>query len=139
MYSEIITNLISMGALLSSVKPELLLSKDNFGKFIKLKQEKVDDKDSGDSIEWLQKMECHFSIISKEAWKTLLLQLLRIFVVQSITLRHFRTLPGVDKDESELSWTTTKGNIYASPECVLLKWTSYHMWKVRINPSYVLI
>ena len=77
-------------------------------------------------------MKRHFNILSQEAWLNLLLQMISLFVLQGITTKHFKALPGVGSDEASLNWSLGKSNVYATHDNVLLKWVSYHMYKVII-------
>jgi hypothetical protein len=78
-------------------------------------------------------MEDHFEIISKESWTYLLLQIIEVFVSRTIKAKQFRTLPGILKDEEELDFPITwKGNFHSMADNILLKWTSYHIWKVNV-------
>ncbi|KAJ3141493.1 Cilia- and flagella-associated protein 47 [Physocladia obscura] len=135
LYQEILSGLAASGALLSSVKPEFLLSKDDFRAYGQLKMEKMKKENRGASVpdellEYQKQLEKNFSIISKEAWISVISQIVRIYVVQVITLKHFRSLSGVGSDETQLYWPIVpKGNIYSTSESILLRWASYHTWK----------
>ncbi|KAI8618966.1 hypothetical protein BC830DRAFT_1106198 [Chytriomyces sp. MP71] len=134
-YSDILTSLTAAGALLSSVKPEFLLTLEDFKICCSSRLEAMKSETSGSSvhdefIENYRRLEVHFDIVSKEAWVTIFSQIIRIYSLQTITPKHFRSLPGVCKDEAELQWPiVSKGNIYSTGESILLRWASYHMWK----------
>ncbi|KAJ3348205.1 Cilia- and flagella-associated protein 47 [Entophlyctis luteolus] len=127
-YQELLNFLIGAGALLHSVKPEFLMSVEDFRTYCQSQMEYMQTANRGacvhdEFVEYTGLIEAHFSIISKEAWITVLLQIIRIFVMQLITLKSFRALPGVFPDESELNWpSTAKGNIYSTSEILLLRW-----------------
>ncbi|KAJ3410473.1 Cilia- and flagella-associated protein 47 [Chytridiales sp. JEL 0842] len=134
-HSEVINNLVLMGALLSSVKPEYLMSLEEFHQYTQIQIDASKSTNKGASthdeyIEYIRKVEASFHIISKEAWVTVLLQIIRVFAMQIVTPKHLKSLPGVEKCETELPWPLiSKGNIYSTAENVLLKWVSYHLWK----------
>ena len=81
------------------------------------------------NLEYGSEIEANFAIISKEAWATVLLQIVKTYVLPIANVRHFRALPGVGKDEPEFDWWLGKTNIYGTSENLLLKWVSYHFWK----------
>eukprot|EP00842_Homolaphlyctis_polyrhiza_P003819 jgi/Hompol1/4438/HPOL_001780-RA len=111
LYTTVLMHLISFGALLSSVKPEYLLSLDDFKRIMHQKFETMKSETASSMHEQYAEhaahIETHFAIISKEAWN----------------------LPGIKKDEAELEWQTTKTNVYSVHENILLKWAGYHLWK----------
>ncbi|KAI8929614.1 hypothetical protein BC831DRAFT_443384 [Entophlyctis helioformis] len=132
-YADILTHLASIGALLSSVKPEFLLSLDDYKrithkKFEAMKSE-VGTSMHDQFLEYTTRIESNFAVISKEAWATVVLQILRVYVMPIATVRHFKHLPGVNKDEADLEWPAAKTNVYSTHENILLKWCGYHLWK----------
>ncbi|KAJ3084382.1 Cilia- and flagella-associated protein 47, partial [Quaeritorhiza haematococci] len=134
-YVDLLNHLKSMGALLNAVKPEFLLSPDEYRTLV---QQRVDQMKSeagsfvhDELLQHHQVVQNHFDVISKEAWCTLLLQIVKVFVSQTVTVKSFKSLQGVGADESELPWAAlVKGsNVYGVAENVLLKWASYHYYK----------
>ncbi|KAJ3172770.1 Cilia- and flagella-associated protein 47 [Geranomyces variabilis] len=130
---EILTYLSSVGALISAVKPEYLLSFDEYKLLqqLNLAQQK---RDMGAPIyeehhEYKQKIERFYSAISKDTWCTLLLQIVRVFVTLPVTLRQLRTLPGVDKAEMTMDWQPLS-KARGSCENALLRWIAFHAWRM---------
>ncbi|KNC96854.1 uncharacterized protein SPPG_07686 [Spizellomyces punctatus DAOM BR117] len=136
-YCDILTHLTSLGALLSAVKPEFLMTFEDYKMIIQWRIEQM-KTDVGSSLhdeyhEYNRKLEHHFPLISKEAWCTLIAQVVRVYVTLLVTPRHFRSLPGVGKDEAEMVWQgTPKGT---DCEGVLLRWAAYHFWKSTGTPK----
>ncbi|KAI9352744.1 hypothetical protein BDR26DRAFT_203341 [Obelidium mucronatum] len=135
LFNEILSSLTTAGALLSSVKAEFLLTVEDFVMYMANQMESMQADNQGASVhdefvEYQKKNEAYFQILSKEAWITVISQIIRIYALQIITPKHFRNLPGIFADESQLSWpVVSKGNIYSTSEVILLRWASYHMWK----------
>ncbi|KAJ3162294.1 Cilia- and flagella-associated protein 47 [Geranomyces michiganensis] len=134
---EILTYLSSMGALISAVKPEFLLSLDEYKLLqqLNLAQQK---REVGTTIyeehqDYKQKIEHFYSAISKDTWCTLLLQIVRVFVALPVTLRQLRAAPGVDKSEMTMDWQVAP-KVKGSCENVLLRWVAFHSWKMTGNP-----
>ncbi|KAI9363918.1 hypothetical protein DFJ73DRAFT_792715 [Zopfochytrium polystomum] len=134
-YQEMINSLIGGGALLSSVKPEHLMSLDDYRKFLQLQNDTLKSDATSASmhdefIEYQKRICSAFSIISKESWITVLLQVFRVFVSNLVSYKHFKTLPGVRPDEADLPWgPSSAGNIYSKSDNILLRWVGYHSWK----------
>jgi hypothetical protein len=103
---------------LNTVRPEYLLHKDEYSKFLKMnpKEENMKQK----TIERV------FPYLSSEAWITIFYQVLRIYFLNRITPKNFKTLPGVPAIESNVDNAMSKSNIYSVSESILLKWMSFH-------------
>ncbi|TPX59952.1 hypothetical protein PhCBS80983_g02101 [Powellomyces hirtus] len=135
---ELLTYLTGLGALLSSVNPEFLLSLEEY-KTIKQIQITQQKREMGtpiydEHLEYKRKIENHYALISKDTWCTLLLQIMRVFVALPITLRQFRALPGVDKQEATMDWQVASKS-RGGCENVLLRWVAFHAWKWTGNPQ----
>ena len=61
-----------------------------------------------------------------ESWITLFYQVLRIYYLNRITPKNFKSLPGVPAPDSAVEVPMTKSNIYSVSETILLKWMSFH-------------
>ena len=122
-YEELINFLKVNGAHLNTVRPEYLLHKEDYNKFLKLypKEENMKQK----TIERI------FPYLSMESWITLFYQVLRIYYLNRITPKNFKALPGVPPLESSVDAQMTKSNIYSVSETILLKWMSYHYNQVN--------
>ncbi|KAJ3017572.1 UNVERIFIED_CONTAM: Cilia- and flagella-associated protein 47 [Siphonaria sp. JEL0065] len=133
--NETLSGLTSAGALLSSVKPEFLMTVEDFRLYVTSQMDTMQANNKGASVHdeyvaYLKQIEAHFQIITKEAWISVISQVIKIYALQIITPKHFRALPGISSDEVQLNWPIiSKGNIYSTSEAILLRWASYHMWK----------
>ena len=67
-----------------------------------------------------------FPYLSMESWITLFYQVLRIYYLNRITPKNFKSLPGVPGQDSNVDTQMTKSNIYSVSETILLKWMTYH-------------
>jgi len=117
-YEELINFLKINGAHLNTVRPEYLLHKDEYSKFLKMypKEENMKQK----TIERV------FPYLSMEAWITIFYQILRIYFLNRVTPKNFKTLPGVPAADSTVDAVMTKSNIYSVSETILLKWMNHH-------------
>ena len=117
-YEELINFLKINGAHLNTVRPEYLLQKDDYSKFLKMypKEENMKQK-TVDRV---------FEYLSKESWITVFYQILRIYFLNRVTPKNFKTLPGVPINESTVDQPMSKSNIYSVSESILLKWMNYH-------------
>ena len=117
-YEELINFLKINGAHLNTVRPEYLLHKDEYSKFLKMypKEENMKQK----TIERV------FPYLSMESWITIFYQVLRIYFLNRVTPKNFKTLPGVPASESTVDQPMSKSNIYSISESILLKWMNFH-------------
>lgn len=117
-YEELINFLKINGAHLNTVRPEYLLHKDEYFKFLKMypKDENMKQKT----------VERVFPYLSKESWITVFYQVLRIYFLNRVTAKNFKALPGVPPIDSSVDSLMTKSNIYSVSETILLKWMTYH-------------
>ena len=117
-YEELINHLKINGAHLNTVRPEYLLNKDEYSKFLKMypKEENMKQK----TIERV------FPYLSMESWITTFYQILRIYFLNRVTPKNFKSLPGVPASESTVDATMSKSNVYSVSETILLKWMNYH-------------
>ncbi|KAJ3408159.1 Cilia- and flagella-associated protein 47 [Chytriomyces hyalinus] len=134
LYSDCLVSLTASGALLSCVKPQHLMTLEDFKVFASIQIEKMSESCGAsvhdELIESQKRVEMNFDAVSKEAWILVFSQIIRVYCLQVITTKHFRNLRGVGSDEAELRWPSiSKGNIYSTGEVLLLRWASYHMWK----------
>ena len=61
-----------------------------------------------------------------ESWITLFYQVLRIYYLNRISPKNFKSLPGVSVSYSIVEVPMIKNNIYSVSETILLKWMSFH-------------
>ncbi|KAJ3096696.1 Cilia- and flagella-associated protein 47 [Phlyctochytrium planicorne] len=110
---DLLNLMISAGALLSSVKPEFLMSLEEY-RHVSLLQLDSSSNHKGivheEMLDYARKLEAEFHVIQKEAWVIVLLQTVKVYVSSLVTVKHFRSLPGVEADELDISWPKT-GNL----------------------------
>lgn len=82
------------GAHLNTVRPEYLLSLSDYSKFIKInpKEENMKQKT----------LERIFPYLSMESWMTVFYQILKIYYLNRVTGKSFKTLPGVPSSEANV-------------------------------------
>lgn len=67
-----------------------------------------------------------------ESWITIFYQILRIYFLNRVTPKNFKSLPGVPANESGVDQVMTKSNVYSVSEAILLKWMTYHYNQMNI-------
>ena len=148
-YGEMLTFLKSHGALLHHIRPAHLLSCDNYTRMMT-----VDDLSRLTPAQLLQRrqaLEKEHAQLSRAAWGTIVLQCIKVFVLSRLTLRQFKSLPGVDparggsasamealnlfsprsggalgKKKKNANSSLSGSNIYSVAENLLLHWVSLH-------------
>mmetsp|Transcript_20679 Transcript_20679/g.39293 ORF Transcript_20679/g.39293 Transcript_20679/m.39293 type:complete len:2902 (+) Transcript_20679:155-8860(+) len=150
-YDQLLTFLKQHGALLSSVHPSHFLSSEQ-----NLRYQQSQNVGVG-----RRQVEKAFFPKSVEAWMTCILQTIKIFLLNRITLRAFRALPGMtDQIDAPVSPPVgeetmqeeeqgrqisrelqgsidPKGlgaidsNVYSTAECILLRWLNFHYWRAN--------
>jgi hypothetical protein len=75
-----------------------------------------------------------FPYIAMDSWVTMFYQVLRIYYLNRITPKNFRSLPGVPATESAVDNAMQKSNVYSVAETILLKWMTFH--HNQINPMH---
>lgn len=132
-FAEYFTFLRSLGSMIEALKPEYLLTKSQYHAYMDAiasqRRQSLGPLAYQAYANYNASMEKHFSILSKEAWLHLILQIINLFVLQGITPKQLKTVAGVNSDESTFNWTMSKSNVYSMSENILLKWVSYHMIK----------
>ena len=148
-YEQLLTHLKQYGALLCSVKPEHFLSLDMFHKYMQHQYPGMSRK-ACDKI---------FVFKSPDAWVSVITQLVKIFILNRITPKVFRNLPGmIDGDALEIEeggTTAANGqppsaflqncldprgladsNVYSVHENILLRWMNFHFSKANTKEKY---
>jgi hypothetical protein len=122
-YEELINFLKVNGAHLNTVRPEYLLSLSDYSKFLKLnpKEENMKPKT----------LERIFPYLSMESWMTVFYQVLKIYYLNRVTAKNFRSLPGIPSNETNVEPIMTQSNIYSISETILLKWMQFHYNKMN--------
>ncbi|KAJ3113168.1 Cilia- and flagella-associated protein 47, partial [Phlyctochytrium bullatum] len=133
-YKDLLNFLVAAGAFASNVRPEFLMSHEDFKRAISAEMDNVKSDSKGilhdETLEYYRKLDSIYPIIQKEAWITILLQIIKVYVAGIVTVKHFRSLPGVSTDEMEMNWpVVSKSNVFSTSDYLLLRWVSYHMWK----------
>ena len=112
-YQALITFLTAKGAYLHNVRPELLLSFEEY----ELAGNKLDED--------------QFGSLSLSSWSSMVYQTIKIFVLNRITRKHILALPGIKQDpEAKQVFLDRRkcpsSNIYSYSEQLLLQWMNYH-------------
>lgn len=125
-YEDLINYLKVNGAHLNTVRPEYLLGPQDYAKFLKLNPREENVKP--------RTLERVWSYLAMDAWLTVFYQILKIYYLNRVTPKSFKSLPGMPANETTVDSAMTKSNIYSVPETILLKWMTYHYNKV--NPMH---
>jgi hypothetical protein len=137
-YTDLLTHLKSFGALLDTVKVELLLS---FEEFQKLGPGADRPRTGGSEVSAAEAEAMHYhfyfernwDVLSTCAWMNLTYQCIRTFVANRVTLRFFRQLPGIAESGGSAQpsdSTLAASNVYSVPESILLNWLTFHHKKL---------
>jgi Calponin homology (CH) domain len=114
------------GAHLNTVRPEYLLSIADYSKFLKLNPREENMKPK--TIDRI------FPYVSMDAWMTVVFQVLKIYYLNRVTPKSFKSIPGLPANETAVDAAMQASNIYSVSETVLLKWMQHHYNKV--NPMH---
>ncbi|GAB5362482.1 hypothetical protein AAMO2058_000800600 [Amorphochlora amoebiformis] len=128
----------SYGGLMDMAKPEYLLTLKEFTRLIHSDHYRKDilgaDGKTKDEVKFrLSELEDEFEQRSKQAWETVLYQIIKVFILQRITPTTYADLPGISKKARMISEWMSNSNVYSLSECILLKWLAYHHKK--LNPE----
>jgi len=74
----------------------------------------------------VRKMEKEFPPLSRQAWLTILVQIIKVFVLSRVTVSAFKQLPGMSADLPCMRYTYASSNVYSIGESILLEWLSFH-------------
>jgi len=116
-YTELLTFLKANGALLNTIRPEYLLGLSDFSRFLK--------SSPGLQLKPRQ-IERRWPYLSMDAWITLLYQIIRVFLLNRISPKTFRSLPGIPPDKAVVDSSMTSSNIYSTSENIVLCWLAHH-------------
>ncbi|KAI0223616.1 Cilia- and flagella-associated protein 47 [Lamellibrachia satsuma] len=133
-HNTLLIFLRSQGASVSSVKPEYLMTPDEYLMWMELQRELEEKKGEGGFCELKVGVQLPimprnlFEVVSKKAWTDVLLQLLKTLVLAKVTPKQFKTLPSPYKDTGSLSVDPDPlcSNIYSVSERILLLWLNHH-------------
>ncbi len=112
-YEWLLTELTKYGAMLNTIRPEHLLSEDEYKRVCKKMK-----LSAGDAS-------LRFSHFSDEAWVTLFYQVLKIFYLRRVNTASFRASSMIPPSEKVLP-PSNSSNVYSDSEMMLLKWMEYH-------------
>ena len=122
-YEELLDYLKKYGALLNTVRPEFLLSQHEFAQYLKSSPEELQLKPKQIQHRW--------PYMSMDSWTTLLYQIIRMFLLNRVTPKSFKSLPGIDAEASNVEPWMTSSNLFSTSESILLKWLSFHYTKMH--------
>jgi hypothetical protein len=139
-YEEVMAHLKTFGALLNDVMPELLLDLEDFRRLLYSKEQAVQLAAAGsaeaDALPHWQAMEAQHTTLATGAWCKIIYQVIRCFALSRITPKSFKSLPGVDPDQTGADATLAQSNIYSVSEAILLKWMTSHFFKALPNQAH---
>ena len=119
----------TFGALLNCVKPEYLLSFEDFQR-LHMDPRHPTGLPLGDELcAWFEK---HYRLLHEGSWLILLYQTVKLFVLNRLTPRLLKSLPGVDAKAITVP-PSSGSNLYSQPESILLAWLSYH--HAQVSPG----
>jgi len=151
-YEALLNFLKQHGAMLSAVRPEHFLSNEQYLRYMQ-------SLNAGITRRQVEKT---FYAKSMEAWLTCILQTIKVFFLNRITLRSFKALAGMSETigqpvsaplgedvvadtgepkkicpELQMAWDPkglVESNVYSAAETILLRWLNFHFW--RNNHEY---
>ncbi|KAK2945450.1 putative Cilia- and flagella-associated protein 47 [Blattamonas nauphoetae] len=105
-YSAILAFIREYGGHVSNLKPEYFLNWNDYARFVadvyvssRFHYPIPDVNEILFAVQKSQETKETFAIVSNNAWTTLLLQIFKLFVLSKVTLKHFKALPGVVREE----------------------------------------
>ncbi|CAG9335550.1 unnamed protein product [Blepharisma stoltei] len=117
-YDDLIEYLKRNGAMLNTLRPEFLLSQNDFARFLKSTPLELQLRPKQIQHRW--------PYLSMDSWTTLIFQIVKLYLLNRVTPKSFKNLPGMNPEEANIDAGMTSSNIYSVSECILLKWLSYH-------------
>uniref|UniRef100_A0A0G4F070 Calponin-homology (CH) domain-containing protein n=1 Tax=Chromera velia CCMP2878 TaxID=1169474 RepID=A0A0G4F070_9ALVE len=110
-FENFLTFLKQHGALLCHIRPEWLLPRDMFVKHVQAQPVKNVRSASGGIFTGYPRrhLERQWTLKAPEAWMTVCLQILRVFLLNRLTPRAFRTVPGLQDTQKEKKSQTESG------------------------------
>ena len=117
-YEELLNFLKKHGAMLNTVRPEFLLSQADYSRYMKSTPLELQLRPKQIQHRW--------PYISMDSWTTLIYQTIKIFMLNRITPKGFRSLPGLSPEKASIDSSMTNSNIYSLQENIILKWATFH-------------
>mmetsp|Transcript_18627 Transcript_18627/g.36432 ORF Transcript_18627/g.36432 Transcript_18627/m.36432 type:complete len:3020 (+) Transcript_18627:106-9165(+) len=131
-----LTFLKAQGALVNDVKAQYLMSVSSYLRLRTCEQYHEPGfepkKNAKEALAEKKALEKSFPAKVKAAWLKCMSQILKSFVINRITPKMMKSLPGVQVDQLGLETATAHSNFYGTPEILLLRWMEYHYNK--LNP-----
>lgn len=117
-YEDLLDYLKKYGALLNTVRPEFLMSQHEFAQYLKSTPTELQLKPKQIQHRW--------PYVSMDSWTTVLYQIIKMFLLNRVTPKSFKSLPGIDNESSNIEPWMTSSNLFSLSESILLKWLSFH-------------
>lgn len=117
-YEDLLDYLKKFGALLNNVRPEFLMSQQEFSQYLKSTPNELQLKPKQIQHRW--------PYMSMDSWTTLIYQIIKLYLLNRVTQKSFKSIPGMDSDSTSIEPWMTGSNVYSTSECILLKWLTYH-------------
>ena len=133
-YEKLLQHLTSMGALLSTTKPEFLLDNDDFARLLAMRETQGEEETLMDArlgLTFWEEVEANFMAVSKRAWNAVLSQVAKVLVLSRCSAKTARAMGVPVSKEAEKSWRDS--NVYSSAEMTLLHWVSH--WYAQAFPE----
>lgn len=138
-YEKLLTHLKAHGALLNSVKPEMMLDMEDFSRVIHARMAKISsnggDPSEADRLGHWAALDASFLQVSSAAWRVVLMQTIKVFVLSRVTPKQFKGMPGLDDKVTAADASLAGSNFYSVSEVILLKWMSYHFAHAMPNDA----
>eukprot|EP00798_Chlamydomonas_sp_ICE-L_P015727 gene15727-21848_t len=128
MFDALLVFLKGHGALLNAVKPEMLLDAEDLARVLTGRSNKAVKPEELDALDKWDALEEQFDLISTQAWNSVVTQVFKVFVLGRVTLKSFKTLPGISELEALMppDANIIGSNLYSVSESVLLAWMTMH-------------
>ena len=145
-FDKILTYLKGTGALLNGVYPEFLVDEQDYHRLLRDKMAKVQSGEwsivDGDRLDhWIALYEDRdrFREVNASAWRAVLTQTIRIFVLNRVTPKQFRTVPncGDLAVDSATDTSIVGSNVFSVAESIILKWMTHHRGRAFPGASRV--
>jgi len=117
-----LTNHLRMHGALLTIKSEYCLTSSQAKKLHK----KNANKDDPEAQQRRRIQEKAFPLNSYRSWTQILFQVVKVFILNRITLKHVLTQPMMKRDLFT-NQVSSKSNVFSPPELLLLKWYEVHL------------
>lgn len=117
-YEDLLDYLKKFGALLNTVRPEFLMSQHEFSQYLKSTPNELQLKPKQIQHRW--------PYMSMDSWTILVYQIIKMYLLNRVTPKSFKTLPGIEPESATIEPWMTSSNLFSISENIILKWMSYH-------------